>query len=420
MELVLRTAMIKLGGGLLEGLLGLDLGHRGTRIDCGAGHLADFSDYRAKTVDTVLGPVRLRRAYYSCPDCGHGRFPKDEDLGVAGGSLSPGLRRMVARVGSQEPFGQGSRDLEELAGVHLTSKRVERSSEADGARIQVAIEEQAQAVLAGKVIPLLGPTPIPKLYVAMDGTGVPAVPADTVGHPGKSADGRAHTREVKLGCLFTQTTLDEKGRPVRDPLSSSYVATMDTAAGFGALVYSEAQERGLDRAEQVIALGDGAPWIWNLADEHFPSAIQIVDLFHSREHLHDLARLAFPLTTDDSRLWLAARLAELDCGEVEQLLAAARRLHLSNTQMEGVDKALGYFETNRLRMRYAHFRQMGLFVGSGAVEAGCRAVVAQRMKLSGMRWTVRGAAAIVSLRCQEASNRWEQIWQWLPYQTGAA
>ncbi len=412
--------MTRLGGSLLEGLLGLDLGHRGTRVDCGAGHLAEFSDYRGKTIDTVVGPVRLRRAYYNCTECGHGRFPRDEELGVADGSLSPGLRRMVARVGSQEPFGQGSRDLEELAGLHLTGKRVERSSEADGARIQAVIEEQAQAVLAGKVIPLLGSAPIPKLYVAMDGTGVPAVPADTAGHPGKSADGRAHTREVKLGCLFTQTTLDEKGHPVRDPLSSSYVATMDTAVGFGALVYSEAQGRGLGHAEQVIALGDGAPWIWNLASEHFPSAIQVVDLFHSREHLYDLARLAFPTTTDESRLWLAARLAELDCGEVEKLLAAARRLQVSDTQMEGIDKALGYFETNRLRMRYAHFREMGLFVGSGAVEAGCRAVVAQRMKLSGMRWSVRGAAAIVTLRCQASSHRWEEIWEWLPSQTTVA
>ena len=162
--------MVKLGGGLLEGLLDFDSGHRGARVDCGGGHLADFSDYRVKTVDTVLGAVRLRRAYYPCADCGHGRFPKDEDLGVIGSSLSPGLRRMVDRVGSQEPFAHGSRDLAELAGVHVTSKRVERSSEADGAKIRAAIEAHSEAVISGKVVPLLSSEPIPKLYVAIDGT----------------------------------------------------------------------------------------------------------------------------------------------------------------------------------------------------------------------------------------------------------
>jgi len=339
---------------------------------------------------------------------------------VAGGSLSPGLRRMVDRVGSQEPFGQGSRDLAELAGLNLTSKRVQRSAEADGEVIREAIAVEAGAVLSGKVVPLVSSDPVSNLYVAIDGTGVPTVPADTEGRQGKSPDGQAHTREAKLGCLFTQTTVDDTGRPIRDPHSSSYVATMTVAGDFGHVLYAEAQRRGCDRAQRLIVLGDGAPWIWNLASEHFPRAIQIVDLYHTREHLYALTRLAFPVTTEESRRWLANRLGELDCGEVEKLLAAARRLRLSDPQMEEIDKALGYFQTNLLRMRYARFREMGLFVGSGAVEAGCRAVVAQRMKLSGMRWSVRGAAAIISLRCQEASDRWEEIWQWLPYQTGVA
>ena len=270
MELAIRTAMIKLGGGLLEGLLGLDSGHRGARVGCPAGHLAEFSDYREKTIDTVLGPVRLRRGYYPCPQCGHGLFPRDEELGVAGGSLSPGLRRMVDRVGSQEPFTHGSRDLAELAGLHLTRKRVERSSEADGAKIQTAIEAEAESVLSGKTVHLGSSEPVPVLYVAIDGTGVPTVSADTEGRKGKSADGRAHTREAKLGCLFTQTALDDKGHPIRDPDSSSYVATMRPVADFGPVLYTEAQRRGCDQAQQLVVLGDGAPWIWNLAQEQFP------------------------------------------------------------------------------------------------------------------------------------------------------
>ena len=422
-ELAIRTAMTKLGGSLLERLLELDTGYCGPRTDCGNGHQAEFQGYRGKIVDTVLGPVHLHRAYYSCHQCHHGRFPIDQKLGVGDSSLSPGLRRMVARLGSQEAFDQAHRDLAELAGIQLTGKRVERSSEADGERVRVAIEQQAEAAISGKVVPLLcHREPIPNLYIAMDGTGVPTVPADTEGRRGKSPDGRAHTREVKLGCLFTQTIVDERGHPVRDPGTSSYIASMDTAAGFGSLLYSEARQRGLSQAQRVIALGDGAPWIWNLAGEHFPQAIPVTDLYHAKEHLHGLARLVFPVTTEESRGWLAARLAELDRGDIDKLLFAGRHLRCPDSQMEEVEKALGYFEANRQRMRYSYFRGLGIFVGSGAVEAGCRTVVAQRMKLSGMRWSVRGAAAIVSLRAQASSGptRWQEIWQWLPYQTTVA
>jgi hypothetical protein len=273
--------MLKLGSRLLERVLDLDPGHLGPEVDCGGGHQAGFRGYREKTVDTVLGAVRLRRAYYSCRECGHGLFPRDRELGIEGSSLSPGLRRMVARVGSQEPFAKASRDLLEFAGLRLTGKRVERSSEADGEKVRAALESQAEAVIEGKVVPLASPGPIPLLYIAMDGTGVPTVSAETEGRRGKGPDGRAHTREAKLGCLFTQTRLDDQGRPVRDPASSSYVATMESAAAFGTLLYSEALHRGLRQAERAVVLGDGAPWIWNLAEEHFPGSLQVVNLYHA-------------------------------------------------------------------------------------------------------------------------------------------
>ena len=420
LELAIRIAMLRLGGHLLEDLLSLDPGHRGPRVECGEGHGAGFVSYRPKGLDTVLGPVTLRRAWYHCTACGHGLAPRDAELGVAGAALSPGLRRMVARVGSSEPFAQARRDLAELAGLELTAKRVERSAESDGDLVRAATEHEAEAVIAGRVVPFPGAGPVETLYVALDGTGVPMVPRETAGRRGKSPAGRARTREVKLGCLFTGTGLDERGRPVRDPGSSSYVATLETAERFGSLVYAEARRRGAGHAGQLVVLGDGAPWIWNLAAEHFPDAIEVVDLYHAREHLHALGARVMPALGADGPGWLAERLAELDRGDVEALLAAARQLTLADAGTQEVEKALGYFETNRARMRYARFRELGLFVGSGAVEAGCRAVVAQRLKLSGMRWTVRGAAAIISLRCEDASGRWEEVWKWLHTQTTAA
>ena len=337
-------------------------------------------------------------------------------MDVAGSSLSPGLRRMVARVGSQEPFAQGRRDLAELAGISLTTKRVERSAEATGARVRVAAEAEAEALVSGCLVPLSLAEPPDLLYVTLDGTGVPMIPKETAGRRGKGEDGRAHTREVKLGCLFSQTTVDERGRPVQDPASSTYVASLESVERFGSLAYAEARRRGVEGAGRVIVLGDGAPWIWNLAAEHFPQAIEIVDLYHAREHLTALTHLDLPIT--DQPTWLATRLGELDSGDIEALLGAVTALPGSDA--EEVRKALAYFQTNRERMRYGRFRQLGLFVGSGAVEAGCKSVIHQRLKLSGMRWGRPGADAIISLRCHSAGGRWEDIWKWLHSQTLSA
>lgn len=148
---------------------------------------------------------------------------------------------------------------------------------------------------------------------------------------------------------------------------------------------------------------DGAHWIWNLANQRFPAATQIVDLFHAREHLHELTeKLAFILP--DPAAWYEERRADLDNGDVEAIITAARIYPLVGIKATERDKALAYFETNAHRMRYARFRRLGMFVGSGTVEAGCKAVIGQRLKLSGMRWSAPGATGIITLRCQKAST----------------
>ena len=412
-ELAIRAAMARLGASVLEQLLAADPGHRGARVECGAGHLAEFVSYRAKTIDTVLGPVTLRRAWYHCGQCRHGIAPRDAGLGVGQASMSPGLRAMTARAAAAVPFAKAGGLLAELAGIALTTKRIERSAEADGAAASAAITAQAEAIRSRQMVPLPPPAPLPDmLYIAVDGTGVPMTTAETEGRPGKGEDGRAHTREVKLACLFTQASVDDDGRPVRDPGSSSYLATFEPAARFAQLTGAEARRRGSEHIRQLVVLGDGAVWIWNLAGELFPAATQIVDLYHAREHVHDLANLATRLLRRSHPDWLAERLAELDAGDIPALLTAGHALNFTGALARERDRQLGYFEVNACRMHYARYRQLGMFVGSGAVEAGCKAVIGQRLKLSGMRWSIPGATAIATLRCQEASNRWEQIWQW--------
>jgi hypothetical protein len=395
---------------VLEPLLAIDPGYRGPRVPCGEGHQADFTGYRDKTVETVLGPVTFRRAWYHCAACGHGLAPRDKQLGVAGQGMSPGLAKMTDRAAAAVPFRAAAKLVGELAGISLTGKRAGRRAEADGQAAAAIIGAQAAAITAREVVPLPQAGTAPDmLYICIDGTGVPMVPAETAGRDGKGDDGKARTREVKLCCVFTQTSMDENDRPVRDPRSSSYLATFAPAAGFGTLMAAEARRRGAARIRQLVILGDGAAWIWNLAAQHFPEATQTVDLYHAREHLHELAKLLEFMLGDHRSDWLQARLAELDNGDIDAISAAARAFPLSGRKAAELGTALGYFEHNAHRMRYAHFKSLGMFIGSGAVEAGCKAVVGQRLKLSGMRWTKAGATGILTLRCLEASDRWEEI-----------
>ena len=397
-EFVIRGAMHRVGAVVLEQLLNADHGgHCGPRVECDNGHQAEFVGYRTRHLQTILGTVQVRRAYYHCAQCrdeGGGVIPKDRDLDVVGTSFSPGLRRLMARVGAQEPFDTARQDLSELAAVVVPTKAVERIAETVGAMAERVDQAERARILAGQGPAVVAPT---RLYVAMDGTGVPAVPKELQDRAGKGPDGKAKTREAKLGCVFTQASFDEEGWPVRDPASTSYVGAIESAEEFGPRLHAEAMRRGLKQARTVVVLGDGAPWIWNLAEAHFPTAVQIVDLYHAREHVAAAARLAFGSGTDHCATWVAARQDELDDGDVEAVIAAIRALPtLSDPKKQHeVQKEAGYFETNQLRMCYKHFRARGFFVGSGVIEAGCKTVIGQRLKQSGMRWSVRGANAVL-------------------------
>lgn len=408
-EMAIRSSMHQLGGSLLEKVLNADGGgYVGQQVDCGQGHQARWVDYRSKEIVTVLASVQVERAYYHCRDCGAGVIPKDRDLDIVGSGFSPGVRRLLGRVGSQEAFEQGRQDLEELADIRVTAKQVERVAERLGQQVEALRATPLAPVRSGQVIVL---KTIPKLYIAYDGTGVPVVARETEGRAGKQGP-QAKTREAKLGCVFTQTRLDEDGQPRRDAGSTSYVGAIETAEAFGRRIYSEAVRRGLDQAHQVVVLGDGAVWIWKIAEEHFQTALQIVDLYHARQHLAELAKRVYGPASPKWKPWVTARYAELDAGEVENVRGAILTLKSRDSGVQQhLERERKYFETNAERMRYADFRRQGLFVGSGVVEAGCRTIIGLRLKQSGMHWTIRGANAIIALRCLELSGLWEQYWE---------
>jgi len=367
---------------------------------------------RSKSILTAVGSAQVLRPYYHCPRCQQGQFPTDQVLDVEGTEFSPGVRRMLAVVGSDScSFQQGRQQMELLAGLIVTAKAVERIAEAIGA--DIALREQAQQPPPVQLeLPVAVGQSVPIMYVEMDGTGVPMVSKETKGRVGKEAGQSARTREVKLGCVFTQTTLDQEGHAVRDPESTTYTAAIETAAEFSRRIYREAAQRGWSRARKQVVIGDGAEWIWNLVGEQFPGAIEIVDLFHARQHLWDLAAKLYPSQEAQKRRWVLKHQHLLDQGQIEKLVGALWALSGTHPTLKPtLQTEANYFQRNADRMRYPQFRRQGLFVGSGVVEAPCKTVIAARLKRSGMFWTVRGANAIIALRCCRLSGKFEDYWE---------
>lgn len=378
-----------------------------TRACPHCGQPARYAGRRPKTFQSVLGDLTLTRAAYHCAACAAGVCPRDAALGLDGTSLSPAVTRMIGVVGAMVSFAEGHDLLHELAGVDVPATQVERTAEALGRAI--AADEH-------DVITPESPS-APTMYLGLDGTGLPMRTAALTGRAGKQPDGSAKTREVKLVTVWTAEGHDAEGVAVRDPGSVTYSAALESAASsdtdvarspFAQRVDREAQRRGFDQAARRVVLGDGAAWIWNLADDLLPGAIQIVDLFHAKQHLSDVAKAIYGPGTDLARQWARLRHDALDAGQMDDVLEALRTHAPTN---EEARQCLEYVTHHRARMRYPAFRAQGLCVSSGVVEAGCKVAIGTRLKRAGMHWTVAGADAIIALRCCRLSGRFEDFWE---------
>ncbi|HEY6293335.1 MAG TPA: ISKra4 family transposase [Terriglobia bacterium] len=412
-EMAVRSALHRAGAAALSQLLQFPAPSDEQRsLPCGCGQRAHYHQLRTKPLLTAMGRVEISRPYYWCPTCHTGQCPADRELDIENTEFSPGVRRMQALVGQEVPFDHGREQMKVLADLEVTAKSVERTAEAIGADVAQREQEAIRQALQLDLPAMAGPS-ISILYVQMDGTGVPVVKRETVGRQGKVAGQPAHTREVKLGCVFTQTTWDQQGYPVRDADSTTYTGAIESAEEFGKRLYREAGQRGWSRAQTQVVMGDGAKWIWDLAALHFPGAILIVDLYHARQHLWEVTRTLYPNQALEQKAWMKLHQKRLlDKGKIEKLVGALRSIPSTNPEVaEKLRLEADYFERNAERMRYPKFRRQHLFVGSGVIEAGCKTVIASRFKRSGMFWTVWGANAILALRCSHLNGRFEQYWE---------
>ena len=355
-----------------------------------------------RTVKTVLGTIQLQRNYDDDRQMEKGRIPLDETLGLIGG-YSPGLARLMCWAGAQSAsYPAASEAFQRYGGLKVDARQIQRILNELGAPLTEALDrpwnpEKSQ--------------PSPVVYVSMDATGVPMLGKELQGKKGKQPDGTAKTREAKLGCVFTQHHVDEKGRPWRDLDSTTYVGSFEKASDFGHRLHREAMRRKVFQAQKQILIGDGAPWIWELAKKHFPHAIQILDFYHASEHLKLLAEALESDDTEKIKILLEHWQKCLKEDLFDQVIAEAiTKMPRQGPRKKEADRPLAYLENNRPRMQYGTFQKRGWFVGSGVIEAGCKTVIGQGLKQSGMFWSIQGSQNILSLRCATFSHRFDQAW----------
>ncbi|HXJ55922.1 MAG TPA: ISKra4 family transposase, partial [Verrucomicrobiae bacterium] len=334
-----------------------------------------------------------------------GHYPADAALGLEG-SHTPALARLMCLEGADETsYEKAQNHLRDTGGIHVSARQIQRLVQQVGTGAQIWQEREAQQ-------PLPGSKSVPIMYVSGDGSGVPMRKEELEGRAGKQPDGSARTRMAYLGCVFTQHKRDEKGHPVRDHASTTYVSTFGPIEEFGPMLRQEAIRRGLALAMQVVLLIDGATGLANMGRLCFSTAIQIVDFYHAIEHAGKvLVALLGSKEHPDYKSRLRRWAKQLLKDQVDKLITQVRQECARKSHAETVEKELGYFVNNVKRMQYGTFRRQGFFIGSGVVEAGCKTLIGSRCKQSGMFWGKPGAQNILALRCIHSSRRLDEFWK---------
>jgi hypothetical protein len=389
-ELLRETGREALGRGLSE-----KYGRqRGPRRLCECGLMQRFERYRSKMVMTTLGAVRYERAYYRCGSCGRTHYEGDAQVGLIYGSFSLPAQEAVALVCSEVPFETGREMLGRLTAIEVSNSHAQEITSRHGQELERRAEVEREALFADELSVLPAGRP-KRLYVTLDGLKMPFTD---------------DWHETKIGAVY-DVKVGEDG--IDEPRRVSYTSgAWEGPERFGRRLYQEAVHRGIQSAQERVAIADGAEWIWNLVDEHFPGAVQILDFYHAAERLHEVGRAVYGEGTGKAREWAEANRERLWEGRLTDVFRSLRNLKpTTEAGREAVRTAIGYYQENRERMDYPTYRARGYHVGSGVVEAACKTVAAARCKRSGMRWSKDGAQSVLALRSQRLNRRWDAYWQ---------
>ncbi len=369
------------------------------KTECRCGRTARFKGVRSHNAVTMVGTIRFDRRYFYCRRCDSGFCPVDRSLGIGRGAYTDRVQQQTVRLCTLSPYNVAVDLFKDLCGVSVSishaqrmvdhaetiatgvlSDRLEAANEADRVRL---------AIWSGDLPAPPRKTGAEHFYIEMDGVQTPLVRS---------------WNEMKVGVCFSVSNKGVKGH-------KKYVSHLGSTRDFAPHLYAMAIQEGLDDAKSVVVLGDGASWIWNLATDQFPKAIQILDLWHVLDRLAKVARSAFgEENTAMVKQWLNERKTELlasRLGDVKKALQSLARIHPASAELVRSD--IGYHRNNATRMDYARYLTEGFHIGSGVAESACKRVVTQRLKGAGMRWASAGADAMARLRCLALSLQWHEL-----------
>ena len=347
---------------------------------------------REVTVNTIFGKVPVKRTLYHHRRRSERIAPFDESLGLYN-RYTPTLVKLILHSGSHVPVEKASEQLKLYGGIEVSGRQIHRMIQRETPDLERYLENQKQDQEASAQ---------DRSYIMADGTGVPLRKKDLEGVSGKQADGSAKTKEAKLGCYFTQSNLGSTDEPFRDLDSTSYVGTLEPANEFSIDLRRECLRRGIALSKETVFIADGAAWLWNMSNQSIKPDVEILDYYHAKEHLHELVECflakdspEYEKQIDDwKELWFQDK--------VDQMIHEAKNLSCEDAE---ILKKIVYFENNAHRMKYGTYKSKGYFYGSGVIEAGCKNVIGQRMKQSGMQWSKQGAENMLTLRTAFASGR---------------
>jgi len=374
-----------------EALEAVGNGYVGRTIECECGGFMEYRGDNRWLLTSLSGKLEIHRAYYYCKDCGSSKVPLDEQLCLEGKHQSIGVRKCIALVGMVEGFQEASRHLQELTGVSVSAKEEQMESEEIGKEVGSQEDAQVEAFWSEEK-DISAEVTARRFYITADGVMV--------------RTGKDTHNEAKIGSVY-ETPL------AREAIAGDirYTGGFYQSEDFGKRLYILALRRGLKTAVEVVFLGDGSQWIWNIARYHFPEAVQIVDWYHAEERLWSVGRIVYGEGTSAMKKWVKNRLKQLAKGKVESIISSLSKLSSTNPDVtEEIEDNITYFTNNKERMRYKEYREKGYHIGSGVVESACKHVVGQRLKQAGMTWSIEGANAIIQLRILWKNGEWHKFW----------
>lgn len=380
-------------------------GHQGNSLPCDCGGRQRFIGYRPRWVVTLLGTMRLHRAYYHCSGCGTSSVPYDRASGLGGGHLSNGLAAAVSLLAVDISFENACRKTEKLLGIKTDDNAAVKAVEHAGAELMARQREAIEQFQKNGQV--AEPPESPKrLYVSSDGAMAPIRP-----HPGEGKrKDSIEWREVKCASAWWEDGPEDK--PIRH---QRYRGRIEPAASFGWTWWLLAAQCGLRGALEVVVLGDGAVWIWNQAARFFRGAIQILDWYHAMEHVWACGAGLYGQGTAQSERWVKQMETIMWESGGAALLKRLRQFQRRRLEpCEALEDLIGYIEPNVARMDYPTHRAAGRKIGSGPIESACKQLVTARLKQAGMRWTVAGAEQTLALRCCWLNGDWDAFWQSKP------